>query len=41
MADDKVMFLLSEKIDEESKGLWVSSEFFTTSLAKLVQKSMN
>jgi sugar-specific transcriptional regulator TrmB len=41
MADDKVMFLLSEKIDEESKGICINSDFFSNSLAKLIIKSLN
>ena len=41
MADDKALFLLSDKIDEDSKGLWINSEFFAASLNKFVEKALN
>jgi len=40
VADDKVLFLLSDKLDEESKGIWINSDFFVNSISKFIEKSM-
>lgn len=36
--DDKTMFILSEKINEDTLGVWIHSEFFTNSLNSLIER---
>ncbi|MEM4230539.1 MAG: helix-turn-helix domain-containing protein [Candidatus Pacearchaeota archaeon] len=38
IVDDKTMFILSEKINEDTLGVWINSEFFTNSLNSLVER---
>lgn len=40
LIDDKVLFLLSEKIDDETLGVWINSEFFSNSISGLLEKAM-
>lgn len=40
VADDKVLFLLSDKIDEESKGIWINSDFFANSINRFIEKAV-
>lgn len=41
MADDKVLFLLSEKMNEDNIGINVVSDFFANSLNQLIKKTFD
>jgi sugar-specific transcriptional regulator TrmB len=40
LMDDKVLFILSEKIDEETLGVWINSEFFSNSINGLLERAL-
>jgi len=38
--DDRVLFILSEKMDEETLGVWINSEFFSNSISGLLERAI-
>lgn len=40
IVDDKVLFVLSEKIDEDTLGVWINSDFFSNSINGLLERAL-